>query len=509
MYNVQGINVDYGGEVTNEDILKDIIETDQTSQEKEEMVAGVNYYNCRNDILRRDFREYYVDSVKYVDYNKSNDHIVNALHKTLVDQKQGYIVGKPVVIKSEDEELRDKVVEVLGPNFQDTIQDWVKGAANKGREDIQPFVTEDGEFDYCIIPAEQTVYLTDTTYQKKVTQCIRYYMMEIVDGGEIKERKRIEVWDNEKVTRYQEVDTFTGKEYVFIQPGTFGINANPEYHWYSYNTNFTDKSQLYSFNDPTLVGAEGHGWGKVPMVSLWNNSEKRSDLVPIKKYVDAMDIVSSGFLNDLKDIQLAIWVLRGYQGEDLAEFMSNLQKYKAISLDNADSSSAEPKTLEIPKEARSAMLEWIEQKIYEVGQGVNTQKITGGSITNVVIKAMYEGLNIKSNNLIVKLKKAFSEFMYFVVEYINDRDGTSYNYKDVHIEFDKKMLFNEKESKETLKTGIEAVLLLKGVLTDETMLKVMTKNMDLGIEIDIEEEMKKLAQQMANEVNSLETPFEG
>ena len=509
MFNSLGLNVDYGGEVTTEQMLKDIIETDQKSQEKEEMVAGVNYYNGNNDILRRDFREYYIDGVKQIDYNKSNDHIVNNIHKTLVDQKQGYIVGKPVKFVSEDEELQSKVVELLGDNFMDTLQDWVKGSSNKGRDDLQPFVNAKGEFDYCIVPAEETVYLTDTTYQKNVTQVIRYYMMEIVEGDEIKEHKRIEVWDDEKVTRYQEVDDFDGTKYVFIQPGTFGVKVNPEYHWYTYNTNFTNESQLYDFNDPTLVGAEGHGWGKVPFVSLWNNSEKRSDLMPIKNYVDAMDVVASGFINDLRDVQLAIWVLRGYEGTDLAEFMDNLMKFKAISLDNADSSSAEPKTLDIPKEARESMLSWLEQKIYEVGQGVNTQKITGGSITNVVIKAMYEGLNIKSNNMIVKLKKALSEFMYFVVEYINDRDGTTYNYKDIKFEFDKRTLFNEKEAKETLKTGIEAVLLLKGTLSDKTLLEVLKIAVDLGVEIDVDAELAQVAKEQAQEINTLETPFEG
>lgn len=509
MYNMQGQNIDFGGEITTEQMLKDIIEADQVSQAKEEMVFGVNYYNGNNDIKRRDFREYWVDGIKYIDYNKSNDHIANNIFKTLIDQKQGYIAGKPVVIKSEDEELEMKVKELLGKQFQDVVQDWIKGASNKGRDDLQPFVNKDGDFDYCIIPGEQTIYLTDTTYQKNVTQVVRYYVMEVVDGDEVKERKRIEVWDDEKVTRYQEVDTFEGTEYIFIQPGTYGVSCNPEFHWYTYNTNFTDESQLYAFNDPSLVGAEGHGWGKVPMVSLWNNSEKRSDLMPIKDYVDAMDIVSSGFINDLKDIQLAIWVLRGYEGQDLAEFMQNLQKFKAISLDNADSSSAEPKTLEIPKEARESMLSWLEQKIYEVGQGVNTQKITGGSITNVVIKAMYEGLNIKANNMIVKLNKAMSEFMYFAVQFINDRDGTTYDYKDINFEFDKKMLFNEKEAKETLKTGIEAILLLVGTFSKKTVMDLLVKNLELGKDFDIEKELADIEKEKKADMNTLETPFEG
>lgn len=505
LYEVAGKNIELGGQVTTEDILKDVIETDQESQRKVEMTQGVNYYNTRNDIKNRDFRTFYVDTVEYTDYNKSNEHIVNNLFKKQIDQKQGYIAGKPFDMKSDNKELLDDVNALLGSDFKDTVSDWLKYASIKGTEELQPFINADGDFDYVIIPSEQVIYITDTTYQKNVEQVIRYYAMEFVRDGKVKQLKRVEVWDKEKVTRYQEEEQINGGTYYsFITPGTYGIRLNPEYHWYNYNTNFTDTSQLQSFNDVDAVGVEGHGWGKVPMICLANNSEKRSDLVPIKNYVDALDIVSSGFINDLKDIQLAIWVLRGYEGDDLGEFMFNLQKFKAIMLDPQDGASAEPKTLEIPKEARSAMMEWLERKIYEVGQAVDEQKITGGSITNVVIKAMYEGLNIKANQMITKLNKALSEFMYFAVEFINNRDKKSYDYKEITFEFNTSMLFNEKDRAETLNTNIDAILKLKGVLSDETVLKILEAKVDLGIELDIAEELAKVEQET---VINMETPF--
>jgi len=405
--------------------------------------------------------------------------------------------------------LLKKVTELLGDDFKDTVADWIKYASIKGTEELQPFINAEGDFDYVRIPSEQIVYITDTTYQKNVEQVIRYYAMEIVKNGKVKELKRVEVWDKEKVTRYQEEEDGLGDtQYDFIVPGTYGIQLNPEYHWYSYNTNFTDSSQLNSFNDVDAVGVEGHSWGRVPMVSLANNSELRSDLVPIKRYVDALDVVSSGFVNDLRDIQLAIWVLRGYDGESLGDFMLNLQKFKAIKLDADDNASAEPKTMEIPKEARATMMEWLEHKIYEVGQAVDEQKITGGSITNVVIKAMYEGLNIKANQMITKLRKAMSEFMYFAVMYINNRDNTSYNYKDIEVEFNTNMLFNEKDKAETLNVIVDAVLKLKGVVSDETMLKVLVAKADLGVEFDVNEELAKVASERELSVVDIEAPFE-
>lgn len=492
-YNVIGKNFNLGGQITTEEILKEIIEADQLSQTKEEMVQGVNYYESRNDILNRDFREYWVDGVKFIDYNKSNDSIVNSLHKTLVDQKTGYIVGKPITITSENKDLEEKVKALLGEKWNDVLQDWVTGASNKAREELQPFINSDGDFDYCIIPAEQTIYITDTTYQKKVVQVVRYYAMEFVQDGEVKKSLRVELWDEEKVTRFQEIEDGIGTTaYQMISPGTLGVDINPQYHWYDYNTNFVDGSQINSFNDTELVGVTGQGWGRVPFVPLHNNSSSRNDLVPIKQYIDALDIVSSGFINDLKDVQLAIWVLRGYEGTCLSEFMQNLQKFKAISLSNEDSSSAEPKTMEIPKEARMALMQWLEDKIYEVGRGVNTSKLSGGSITNVVIKAMYSGLDIKGNQLITKLRSALVDFMYFVVKYINDTDKTAYDPSEIKFTFNKAMIFNTTEIVEDLTK-----------LREKSMISLKTSLANNPYIDDVEKELEQLKKEEEEMINGL------
>ena len=130
-----------------------------------------------------------------------------------MDQKTGYIVGKPITITSEDKKLEARIKEVLGMKWNDTLQDLVTGASNKSREEIQPFIDSNGDFDYAIIPAEQVIYITDTTHQKKVIQAIRYYAMQWVDGDEVKESLRIELWDKEKVTRYQEIEDGFGESY--------------------------------------------------------------------------------------------------------------------------------------------------------------------------------------------------------------------------------------------------------------------------------------------------------
>jgi SPP1 family phage portal protein len=182
-------------------------------------------------------------------------------------------------------------------------------------------------------------------------------------------------------------------------------------------------------------------------------------------------------------------VLRGYEGESLAEFMLNLQKFKAIKLSGDENASAEPMTVEIPEKARISLMEWLEKKIYEVGQGVNETILTGGSITNVAIKALYAGLKSKSDTLITKMRFALEHFMFFVVEYINNRDSKTYDYKDINFIFNTSMIFNENEILQTLKDmGVKVSQ--KTLLANVPFIDDVDAEIEL-VKIEDEENLKK------------------
>ena len=72
---------------------------------------------------------------------------------------------------------------------------------------------------------------------------------------------------------------------------------------------------------------------------FFNNGFHRDDLTPIKGLIDTYDKTYSGFINDLEDIQEIIFVLSGYEGESLSEFLTQLKKYKTIKLDSEDGAS--------------------------------------------------------------------------------------------------------------------------------------------------------------------------
>lgn len=421
------------GSFTKKEILKNLIDDDLKSDVKAKMAEGVNYYGNKPDILDEDFREYKVEGVTYTDQSKGNKHVTNNFQKLLVDQKASYIVGNPVVFEIKNKEMAEEAKEkaiadindILGEGFEDVVVDWITGASNKAWETVHVFINSEGSLKYEIVPSEQIIPIYDTNHEKQINQIIRYYKVTIVDNeGKESTRYAAEWWTAVDVTYYLQ------NEYGDYELDV-NYEQNPAPHYYKYNTSNKKKKQ-------------GFGWGEVPFILLSNNSKQTTDLEPIKRYIDAYDAVTSGFLNDIKDIQTAIWVLKGYEGTDLSEFMQNLIKFKAIKLEADEHAGAEPERLEIPVEARKVILELLDNKIYSIGQGVDLNKLVKNT-SGIALKILFTGLDMKANTLIRKLKKVFEELTWFICEFIKLDKKQLYNYKDFGFVINKSTIYNVQE----------------------------------------------------------------
>jgi SPP1 family phage portal protein len=408
------------------DILRTLIKEDQESPGKEMMKNGENYYGSMHDILQHDFRKYYIDGVSYINQNKSNNLIVNAFHKYLVDQKVGYIAGHSVVFNGKDEAFVELINDNFSFWFNMLIQRWLRGASNKGKEYVYVFINDRGEFDYTIVNARQVIPVYDTRFDEVLTGVIRYYP--IVYQPDLNTPKvilnKVEIYDSEKV--YYFVET-KGGQYI-PDPD---VQPNPRYHIYKTNTAFPGE-------------ALGKGWGRVPFIELRNNDEGISDLKFTKGLIDNYDFNLSSMSNNLADIAKAIWVLKGYEGTKLSEFMMNLNMYNAIKV--SKDGGVEPQTNEIPDDAHGSHLDRIEDNIYVFGFGVNPKIDKAGlSPSGIALEYMYAGLDIKSNIAITEATVAIHEFLSFLADYYKIVHRQNYNPNKVEPVFKKHLIINEFE----------------------------------------------------------------
>ena len=140
---------------------------------------------------------------------------------------------------------------------------------------------------------------------------------------------------------------------------------------------------------------DGENYPAFPIVPLWANEEKQSELVGIQEQIDDYDLIKNGFLNDLDTAQI-YWILKGAGGmddSDLVRFLDRIHTTKMAAID--DDQSAEATTVQIPYDAREKLLDRLERDLYKDYMALNVDEIKGGAVTATQIEAAYEPLNSK------------------------------------------------------------------------------------------------------------------
>lgn len=144
---------------------------------------------------------------------------------------------------------------------------------------------------------------------------------------------------------------------------------------------------------------DGENYPSFPIVPLYANQYKQSELVGLRSEIDAYDLIRSGFANDLDDASQIYWTIQnagGMDDVDLVEFIRHMKTVKAAVVDD-DGARAESHTIEVPYVSRETLLTRLRADMYEDFMALDTKIISGGATTATQIKAAYEPLNSKTD----------------------------------------------------------------------------------------------------------------
>ncbi len=468
----------YSKDLLSEDIktvteaLKQIIENDQKSDRKRKMIEGADYYNYKHSIL--DYKLFYTDKDGFIkeEKNRSNVKIPHPFFTELVDQKVHYLLSNPIDLIVEDEALKENIKEYFNEKLQVLIKDLVEGASCKGDEFIYTFINEDNKLTFKIADSVKVVEVYDDDGNR--THVIRYYNKAVKEDKTIKEITCAEIWDTEKVSFY-----------VKNKNGSYELDddkqVNPKPHVLAKN----DKGEL-----------AGKGLGYIPFFKLSNNKRSTTDLEPIKLIIDDYDLMSCSLSNNLIDFDHPIYAVRGYPGENLDTLVNNLKTRKTVGV--GENGGVDVKTVNIPVEARKAKLELDKEGIYKFGMGFDSSQVGDGNLTNIVIKARYMLLELKCNKIETRLREVLREMIRLIVDDINAKNGTAYNYQDVEISIVKQTMVNDQDEAEKAKTIAEtksiiinAILATAPILDNDSVIELICDE----FELDFEEVKQKIEEQ--------------
>ena len=453
--------------------IKTFIDNDQASTKKKLAKLGQRYYEGNHDI--KDFRIFFIDAEGKIqeDKFKSNIKIGHPFFTELVDQEVQYMLsGKDGFVKSDNPELQAELDAYFNENedFMSELYEVLTGCVSKGFEYMYAYKNAEGKTAFQCADSLGVVEVR----AKETDDGCEYVIFCYVDkvGKDNKLIKRIQVMDSKQTYFYCQEDD--GK----IIPDD-SVEHNPRPH------------AIYKKDGDDSTYYEDFGF--IPFFRLDNCKKQFSGLKPIKGLIDDYDLMSCGLSNNIQDTNESLYVVKGFQGDNLDELMLNIKAKKHVGVD--EDGGVEVHTIDIPYEARQTKLDLDEKNIYRFGMGFNSAQLGDGNITNIVIKSRYALLDLKCNKLEIRLKQFMRKLLKVVLAEVNAQNGTDYQMKDVYFNFEREIMTNAADNAQIKYTDaqkqqvqITTMLNLATLLDKETLMQNICDILDIDYE-DIKDKL--------------------
>lgn len=358
------------------------------------MQTAERYYEVNNDIKLlptkpKDVEEARQKGESFNPMHQADNRIAYSFYPLLVDQKTAYMFTAPPIYDVKNDNLNTFILDTLGDAYEKKCKDLCVKATNGGVAWVHYWIDENNDFQWAVLPANEIIPIYNNRINTKLEGVLRVYA-DINDEGE--NITVYEYWNDKEV---QAFSMRTGEDIDTISPYTAFTMIDPD---------------GVTLNVDTIP----HDMGKVPFIAFANNARHTTDLKRIKELIDVYDKTYSGFLNDLEDVQEVIYVLTNYGGENLAEFLEGMKKYKAIQMDSTgpdDRSGISTLTIDIPIEARKELLDITRKAIFDMGQGVDPQQQGLDGTSGEAMKFLYTLLELKAGMMETEFQLGFNELI--------------------------------------------------------------------------------------------------
>lgn len=467
--------------------IKRFIDEDKVSKKKKQARLGTRYYEHENDI--KDYRIFYYnkDGKAIEDKTSLDIRPCSGFFSELVDQKTQFALSNDEpIVDSENPQLKELLKPYIDDEFKTELKEVVRYGGMQGLSYIYSYKNEEDRLAFKFAEGLGIVEVESKYTNDKKDHVIYYYEDKIKSIEEDKDRivTKIQVWDSEFTYYYIMTDST-------IEPD-IEYELNPRPH------------MLYKDNKGKMYYDT---FGYIPFFRYDNNRKQLSDLKPIKGYIDDYDLIKYGLSNNILSLSDGYICVKGFQGDDIDELITNVRVKKAIGV--SEDGDLEVRTVDIPYEARMKAMEQDEKDIYRFGMGLNTSNMAEGNYTNGVnIKSRYSLLDMKCEKVSDNLKVLLKKIIKLILDEINEINKTEFTLKDIFYNLDKRETITneldnatiEQAKANTQQIKINTLLNLQTKLDNETIIKNICEVLD----IDYEEIKNKLPDEEENLNNDSE-----
>ena len=212
---------------------------------------------------------------------------------------------------------------------------------------------------------------------------------------------------------------------------------------------------------------DGENYPSFPIVPLWGNDKKQSELVGRQGTLDAFDLLNSNLVNNLDEANYIYWVLTNCGGMDEmddAKFIEQLKTSHVAHADGDSGATAEAHTIEAPYQASETAIQTIQRRLYEDFMCLDINSLSASSKTATEIRAAYQPLDSKCDM-----------YEYCVISFVQkilELAGI-----DDTVTFTRSKVVNKSEE-------INTLLAAQAYLDDETLVEQVCTILGIGDKVD-------------------------
>lgn len=401
------------------------------------MLEAEQYYRNRSDIQRKtnDIEE------------RSNTKIEHPILKKLVDQKANYLLSKPFTVESENQAYADALNEIFDHEFRRGIKSLGRGAVKAGIAYIAPFF-KDGKLKFMRLPSYEVIPLWSDAEHKELGAYIRFYNQEVFEGKDKKTVMRVEYWDLTGVKRYV----------------SKGDNLIPDLDMGAEESHFNINGKPFNFD-------------VVPIAWLKYNEEELPLQYYIKDLIDDINWQTSVTADVLRDVAKFIYVIKGYGGENLKEFIRHLRESMAIKVD--ENGGVDKLQAEVNVDAVMSFLDKNRRDLFDFANGVDTKDPDLGNASGTAINFRYMDLDTDCASLAAELQDTFLRMKVFFDVYLQAIGKGDFTKETFDITFNADMPVNETDIITNIRNS-EGIISKRTQLANHPWVK------------DVDEELKQL-----------------
>lgn len=410
------------GVITDEEVLIQEIKEWEKSEKRMSMIVGELYYRNKANILEKE---------QQIEW-KSNQKLSHNFAKKLVDQKIGYLLSKEPTFATENNDYAEIMKETFDRGLLRKIKNVGKEAINKGIAYLHPFFNEAGNLSFKKFPSEQIIVNWADNEHMEILSFTRVYETTAYEGKKKIKKKKVEFYHPKGINYY----VFEFEKLIPDVPA--GIEK--KYHF--------------------MINNKPYTWEKIPLIHFKYNEEEQPLIDSIKSLVDNYNLQASTNADLLADIPKFIYKLINYGGVDLAEFLTDLNRYMAVKLDrdgDVDKLQAEIQTEAVEKE-----IDRNRNAIYEFGRGVDTREEGLRDASGVALRFRYSDLDMDCNVLESEFQSSIEHMLWFINHAMHIKGKGDYTEETVNVIFNRDIIIAETEA---IKNAADSV----GILDDKTV----------------------------------------